>query len=156
MLIAQRGRLGCDPSSGAPVYAAAFLRDRKIILEAALLSDSQGFRLILMHELFHFVWMHLGNSARAEFADVLLKEWKHGARGELGESSAVRKELLREGAVTGNAKPWRDYVCESFCDTAGWLYADAGDNDLFTLRKRWREGRKAWFEAAAKRGVWNC
>jgi hypothetical protein len=112
--------------------------------------------LILIHELFHFVWMRLGNGARAEFTDVLLKEWKHGARGELGESSAVRKQLVREGAVTRKARPWRDYVCESFCDTAAWLYAAASDNGVFTLRKRWREGRKAWFEAAANRGVWNC
>ena len=52
-------------------------------------------RLILIHEVFHFVWVRLDNGSRREFARVLRKEIKAGARGELGESAAVRKATLR-------------------------------------------------------------
>ena len=156
--MAHRGRLVSAGSSGSAVYAAAFLRERKIILESGLLSDPHTFPLILVHELFHFVWLRLGNSVRREFSCLLLDERSKGARGELGESSGVQKAL-----VNG---VWRDYVCESFCDTAAWfyigepyagsLYAGREGNALFTLRKRWRERRKNWFRATAAHRPWKC
>lgn len=157
VLAAHRGRLLLQESvRGQAVYAAAFLRERKIILEAGLLSNAQCFQLILIHELFHFVWLRVANTARAEFNDLLLKEWSKRARGELGESSALKKERLREAVVTNGSRHWRDYVCESFCDTAAWLYGGTGDSALFTLGKGWMERRQAWFQSAAKSGGWKC
>lgn len=135
------------------MYAAAFLRERNIILEAALLSNASAFRLILVHELFHFVWPRLANGVRKSFSGMLLDERNRGARGELGESSGVRKELFR---LNGNPRLWREYVCESFCDTAAWLYAGVIADRSFTLRPRWQERRKLWFEAAATSGPWKC
>jgi len=156
-LIAHRGRLvSVSAASGSPVYAAAFVRERKIILEAALLSKPRAFRLIVVHELFHFVWPRLSNKLRKEFGGILSGEWQNGARGELGESSDVKKKLFLQTAASETSPAWRDYVCESFCDTAAWLYSGVDDAGIFTLRKRWRERRKAWFEAASNNGPWKC
>ena len=153
-LVAHRGRLvSANARAGSEVYAAAFLRKRQIVLEAGLLSNEPAFRMILIHELFHFVWPRLGNSARQEFKNILFEEQKKGARGELGESSSVKKELIRAG---GSGALWRDYVCESFCDTAAWLYSGTNEDALFTLKRRWRERRQRWFEAAARNGGWKC
>ena len=153
-LFAHRGRLVSGNSTGGvAVYAAAFLRQRKILLEQALLADPTGFRLILIHELFHFVWLRLGNPARQEFGRILSDEQRMCARGELGESSTVRKQML-EAAPTVTL--WREYVCESFCDTAAWLYGEAEVKGLFTLRKRWRDLREAWFAAGSAKGAWRC
>ena len=113
----------------------------------------RAFRLILLHELFHFVWLRLGNSARRDFGSILRDERQRGARGELGESSEVKKQLL---SCHASDSAWRDYVCESFCDTAAWLYAGVAESDIFQLGKRWRNGRQAWFEAAERRGEWKC
>jgi len=90
-----------------------------------------------VHEIFHFVWVRLANATRASFAALLTEELRGRARGELGESAAVRKELDRDS---------RDYVCESFCDTAAWLYSSRGQSPKVTLAKRWRTRRRLWFE----------
>lgn len=145
--------VSADGSSGTAVYAAAFVRQRRIILEAALLAAPKTFRLILVHELFHFVWPRLGNQLRQSFGVMISEEWQKGARGELGESSAVRKELFRSSA---SVRVWRDYVCESFCDTAAWLYAGERSSNLFTLRPRWRERRRTWFEGRGDSEAWKC
>ena len=157
-LVAHRGLLVGGPSvRGSAVYAAAFLPERKIVLEAALLAAPAAFRSILIHELFHFVWRRLSNAARCDFNGLLLQEREKRARGELGESSGVGKALLERAGSSGCARIWRDYVCESFCDTAAWVYRRAEDSGgVCTLAKRWRNRRRAWFEAAAGRGPWKC
>ena len=105
-------------------------------------------RLILVHEIFHFVWARLGNAARREFEALLLQELKAHARGELGESAAAHKAKLPiEHRLTSISKPWRDYVCESFCDTAAWLYGRTRENSEFTLAKRWGAIRRRWFDS---------
>jgi len=96
-------------------------------------------RLIAVHEIFHFVWARLGNTARREFAALLEAERAGRARGELGESSCHAKSLLNEAS-------WLDYVCEGFCDTAAWLYAGVKRHREFKLGRRWRDRRKQWFE----------
>ena len=68
------------------------------------------------------------------------------ARGELGWSAEWRKHTL---AVTGGeaaGRRWREYLCESFCDTAAWEYAGVSGHEEFTLAKRWRDARHGWFE----------
>jgi hypothetical protein len=146
-LTVYRGRLKSGAAQrGTPVHAAAYIRARRLVLETALMRQPGKLRWILAHELFHFVWTRLGNVAREEYRSMLLSERKAGARGELGESAAFRKQRLpegRNGVVATEA--WRDYVCESFCDTAAWLYAGRCDSAAGTLAKRWRSERRRWF-----------
>jgi len=132
------------------VHAATFIRQREIILETRLLSSPNMLRLILVHEIFHFVWCRLPNSARRDFAQLLTHERKHHARGELGESSAVKKSSLPPGSAETCCQ-WRDYCCESFCDTAAWLYAGLKDHQAFTLSNRWKQRRRSWFETVFSR-----
>jgi hypothetical protein len=89
-------------------------------------------RLITVHEIFHFAWARLGNSARRAWAALVEAEVAAHARGELGESSSLKNSP--------------DYVCESFCDTAAWLYSGVRRSPHFTLVERWRSRRRAWFE----------
>jgi len=129
---------------GQEVHAATFIRQRRIVLDRALLASRAELGRILVHELFHFAWVRLNNGQRHGYEAALKGELKAGARGELGWSAEMRKRTL--GARTGRA--WRDYVCESFCDTAAWLYAGVSRHQEFTLARRFRERRAAWFAAA--------
>jgi hypothetical protein len=143
-LTAFRGQLlSGDSRKGTAVYAAAFLRERRIVLEYALLRHPGKLRMIVVHELFHFVWLRLGNPMRHEFAALLTHELQHGARGELGESSSLKKERLGPGD-----RGWLEYVCESFCDTAAWCYSGIPRSSQFTLAERWRTRRRHWFRSA--------
>jgi hypothetical protein len=160
-LTAYRGKLlsRCEPTQGlekglsgegawrgAPVYAASFVRDRRIVLESLVLTDEALLRLILVHEIFHFCWPRLGNPARAEYKNLLEREFARGARGELGESSQIRKEL-----ALADQKHWREYTCESFCDTAAYLYAGLAGHAWFRLAARWRNARAVWFRQLFER-----
>lgn len=140
-LTAHRGKLQSRSHRGTPVHAASFIRKRRIVLETELLRDARSLRLIVVHEIFHFVWPRLGNGLRRKFAELLAEERRRHARGELGESSAAKKKL----------GSWRDYVCESFCDTAAWMYAGVESHPEFTLCDQWRNPRRAWFECTFER-----
>jgi hypothetical protein len=122
-------------------------------LETELLSRPHLLRLIVLHELFHFVWARLGNRRRQEFAEVLDRELQGRARGELGESSEVQKERFLRSGSSRNSPAWRDYVCESFCDTAAWLYSGRRRNSECRLAVRWRDRRECWFCAAFATGI---
>jgi hypothetical protein len=138
-LRAYRGKLlSAAADCGTPVHAASFIRRREIILESELLTKP-ALPHIVVHEIFHFVWARLSNATRASFSALLAEELRGHARGELGESAAVRKQIDKHS---------RDYVCESFCDTAAWLYAARGTRRTATLAERWRTRRRLWFEAA--------
>lgn len=126
------------------VHAATFIRQRRIVLDRALLARRTELSRILIHELFHFVWVRLSNAQRNGYGAALEDELAARARGELGWSSEMRKQAL--GARAGCA--WREYICESFCDTAAWLYSGARRHEEFTLAQRFRKRRAAWFEAA--------
>ena len=134
------------------MHAAAFIRRREIILETDLLARPHLLRLILVHEIFHFVWARLGNRMRAAFSELLAKEQQAGARGELGGSAVIKKELLVPADYPRNSPAWRDYVCESVCDTAAWLSSGVRRHRAFTMGKRWRRSREAWFHLAFERG----
>jgi len=148
-----RGKLlwGCA-KPGIAVHAASFLRRREIILATELLARPKLFRFILVHELFHFVWPRLSNHLRADFSELLRRERAARSRGELGESSCFKKERLGDADLLNNSIAWRDYVCETFCDTAAWLYSGLQRHSAFTLAKRWRERRGKWFKAAFHSG----
>jgi hypothetical protein len=98
---------------------------------------------ILLHEIFHFVWVRLGNPRRREWEALLAREWKARARGEAGWSAEWRKRALRSDDVAQRTLAWREYCCESFCDTGAWV--GGGHEREVTLAARRRETRRSWF-----------
>jgi len=124
-----------------PVHGGAFLRERRIALDCT----RAEFPRILVHEVAHFIWLRLGNSARLAYEDLLRAEIAARSRGELGWSAQWRKDELRRDDIAGRSRRWREYCCESFCDTAAWLYSGVPRHLEFTLAGRWGLRRKAWF-----------
>ncbi len=123
------------------VHAGAFLRSRQIVF-----ASSQGeFPRIFTHEVFHFVWMRLGNAARISYEKLVRAEWLAGRSGELGWSSEWRKLALRRSDVHRRSRRWREYCCESFCDTAAWLYSGVARHGEYRLHARARRHRRGWF-----------
>jgi hypothetical protein len=141
VLFAHRGKLLFREGRGTAVHAASFIRRRLIVLEAELLDSSAELRRILLHELAHFAWVRLGNPARNAWSDLLREEWDLAVKGEMGWSSESRKLDLRKG----HERRWREYVCESFCDTAAWIWAGEPAGGEVTLGARARKGRKQTF-----------
>jgi len=108
-----------------------------------VLQSRGDFERVLVHEIFHFVWVRLGNARRRSWEVVLAADW--GTSGELGFSAEWRKKKLASTDVRSRTPAWRRYACESFCDTAAWLYADLPAHEEFTLARASRGRRKAWF-----------
>jgi len=143
------------PVSGAPVavratrglrdrrgdvHAGAFLRTRCLIFDCT----PAEFPRIFVHELFHFVWLRVGNARRRSFEDLLRNESR---RGELGWSAEWRRRELRASDIRARNRRWREYCCESFCDTAAWIYSGVRKHEEFTLAARFRRIRRKWFHA---------
>ncbi len=126
-----------------PVHAGSFLRERRIAFDCT----PEEFPRILVHELFHFAWLRLGNHRRRAWEELLQGERHRGVRGELGWSAEWRKASLREEDVAGRTRAWRLYCCESFCDTAAWLYSGRAEHPEFTLAGNPRLARRRWFIA---------
>ena len=127
-----------------PVHGGAYLRERRIALDC-----TRGeFPRIFVHEVAHFIWLRLGNTTRTSYEEVLRVELAGRARGELGWSAEWRKAALKAENVECRSQRWREYCCESFCDTAAWLYSGKSQHAEFTLAERWRLRRKTWFEVA--------
>jgi hypothetical protein len=123
------------------VHAGSFLRERRMALDCT----RAEFPRIFVHELFHFVWWRAGNAVRLSWEALLQREHGAGARGELGWSAAWRKQALAAGDMTSRSRRWREYCCESFCDTAAWLYSGIRGHAEFRLAGRHRARRRAWF-----------
>jgi len=134
--------------AGAPAHAATYLRERRMVIDEALAADREEFARIFVHELFHFVWLRLGNGKRRSFENVLVRELRREARGELGWSAEWRKRKLAPADWINRTRRWREYCCESFCDTAAWLYAGVRQHEEFTLEGEMRETRREWFRRA--------
>jgi len=134
--------------AGDPAHAATFLRQRRMVLEEALMADADDFARIFVHELFHFVWLRLGNAKRKSYECVMAGELRRGVRGELGWSAEWRKNKLEARDRKARNRRWREYCCESFCDTAAWRYAGVKKHREFTLESRAREERGEWFARA--------
>jgi hypothetical protein len=124
-----------------PVHAGTFLRERCIRFDCT----RAEFPRILVHELFHFVWLRAGNPLRWEFEDLLVAEHRAGASGELGWSAEWRKAALIPRDTRRRSRRWRDYCCESFCDTAAWMYSGIRRHEEFTLGTLFRQRRRVWF-----------
>jgi hypothetical protein len=99
---------------------------------------------VLLHEYFHFAWVRLGNPRRRDWETYLAGEWNSGARGEAGWSAEWRKQKLSDEDVIERSRHWREYCCESFCDTAAWIAGGVGTE--VTLAPTRRRARRAWFE----------
>jgi hypothetical protein len=99
----------------------------------------------------HFIWLRLGNAARFRYEDLVRAEIAAGACGELGWSAEWRKEALCLADGANRTRRWREYCCESFCDTAAWIYSGVERHEEFTLGARWRRGRRAWFAEVLER-----
>ena len=150
------GRLYSKRSCGQPVYAGSYIRKREIVLDRELQRGSNELARILTHELFHFAWVRLGNQTRRSYESLVRQEFKGHARGELGWSAESRKSLLTRSPHSNSRNPlqWREYLCESFCDTAAWLYSGVRRHREFTLGARYRKLRAAWFlETFRNRGI---
>ena len=133
-----------DLSHLGPIHAGAFLRERRLLFETTLARAPAEFDRILVHELFHFAWLRLGNPRRLAYERVLARELMASARGELGWSSEWRKNALTLADRSQRTRRWREYVCESFCDSAAWLFSSVSHPE-FTLAARFRGVRRAWF-----------
>jgi len=127
------------------VHAGAFLRQRRIAFDAATAGRRRELARIFVHELFHFVWVRLGNPRRRAWEDLLCAELEGHARGELGWSAEWRKRALAAPDRDRRTRRWREYVCESFCDTAAWMFSGVRSHVEFTLARRFRERRRRWF-----------
>jgi hypothetical protein len=144
-LTAYRGKILSGSSRGSAVFAGSFLRRRKIVLEEQMLRTPRILARIFVHEVFHFVWSRLGNRLRVSYEELVSREMDCRARGELGWSAESLKLQLGPEDRTNRSRRWKDYVCESFCDTAGWIFGTATRYPDMTLARRFRERRKQWF-----------
>jgi len=142
---AQRGKLLSGGDKGVEVHAGAFLHNHEIVLDSALLEQPRELGRILVHEVFHFVWWKLGNQIRRSFEELLRDEIRRGVHGELGWSAEMRKQALSLGDVRHRTKRWREYVCESFCDSAAWLAVGSRLHAEITLDCADRQRRRHWF-----------
>ena len=132
-------------AAGKPAHAATSIPERIIILDPDLKKTPREHNRILLHECFHFVWVRLGNPVRRSWEEHLRKELDSGARGEAGWSAEWRKKELSPADVTERTRRWRDYCCESFCDTGAWI--NGGGEAENTLGAARRQARAAWFQA---------
>lgn len=142
-----RYRANLRDTAGNPAHAATFIRKREIILDPDLKKESGQQERILLHEYFHFVWARLGNPSRVAWESVLKTEWCARVRGEAGWSAEWRKKALSGSDVAMRSRHWREYCCESFCDTAAFLFAIGRDDSEVTLAPKHRRARAAWFAA---------
>ncbi len=125
--------------------AGASIPRRLILLDAAVLARRGEFERILIHELFHFVWVRLSNQQRVAWEQVLEDEFSKRIKGELGWSAEWRKDMLTRADPRLRTPKWRRYACESFCDSAAWMFAGLYAHDEFTLGATSRHRRQRWF-----------
>ncbi len=91
------------------------------------------------------MWLRLGNAARRRYEDLLRAEWTARTPGELGWSADWRKRRISARDVRARSRAWREYCCESFCDTAAWLWSGLRRHPEFTLGEKHRRIRARWF-----------
>lgn len=115
------------------------------MLDSALRRQPAERARIFVHEVFHFVWVRLGNPSRRAWEALLEAEIAAGVSGELGWSAEWRKDALRPQDRRDRTRRWREYACESFCDTAAWLWAGLSRHEEFTLPRRERAARRRWW-----------
>jgi len=138
-----RYRANLTDTAGNPAHAATFIRRRLIVLDCELQRDGPEHQRVLVHELVHFVWVRMSNEQRCGWESLLRSEWNANARGEAGWSAEWRKRKLTASDVKLRTRAWREYCCESFCDTGAWL--ETGTRTEVTLASGRLARRHAWF-----------
>jgi hypothetical protein len=146
------GKLRSRAGGGTQVHGASYPKRREIVLDAALIENRRELARILIHEVFHFAWPRLGNPVRRSYEQLLEAEFRRNARGELGWPSELVKLRLGDEDVEERSRRWREYACESFCDTAAWLYSGLRTHPEWTLGTQYRMRRAAWFHALTELG----
>ena len=111
------------------------------MLDLALLRDKAERDRILAHEIFHFVWWKLGRVRRAGYEDWIAGEMRDGVPGEMGWSADWRKSELQACDLVIRSRRWREYLCESFCDSTAALIVPAEHPPEITLSARARRRR---------------
>lgn len=144
-LTAWKGQLLSKSHKGDAVYAGCFLRQRRMVLDDGMLRTPRVLERIFVHEVFHFVWSRLGQPLRDSWHQVIDAEIVRGANGELGWSAESMKLNVSEDDRKTRSRRWKDYVCESFCDTAGWYFGSAKRYAEMTLGPDQRALRRLWF-----------
>lgn len=149
-----RGKIPQAPSARPEdhLHAASFIPQRYVVLNRRLFRRRVELGRILYHELCHFLWPRLGNPLRQSYEAMMRAEFHEGVRGELGYSSEWRKKKLRAagGRVSRQKRLWREYVCESFCDTASYVLLASErrtGHSEYTLSRAARERRGRWMQA---------
>jgi hypothetical protein len=136
-------------TAGNPAHAATFIRKRLIVLDEELRHNASEHARILAHEMCHFAWVRLGNPARLEWEAALRREFTRRVPGEAGWSAEWRKLRLRRQDVQERTRAWREYCCESFCDTAAaWL---TGSRTEITLPRHMLRARFAYLATLPRR-----
>jgi hypothetical protein len=141
-----RYRANLRDTAGNPAHAATFIRRREIILDPELKKKPRTHRRILLHEYFHFAWVRLGNPHREEWGALLKSEWQTRARGEAGWSAEWRKKKLSPSDIASRTRSWREYCCESFCDTGALVFTPNPDRSEVTLSPVRLRVRVIWFK----------
>jgi hypothetical protein len=136
-------RADLSDTAGNPAYAATSIPTREIALDPELRRNRREHERILCHEYFHFAWVRLGNQRRWAWEKHLAAERKAGVRGEAGWSAEWRKKKLAPRDVRQRTRRWREYCCESFCDTGAWIKSGIATEN--TLAASARRARAAWF-----------
>ncbi len=72
------------------------------------MADPEDFARIFVHELFHFVWLRLGNTRRLSYERLLAGELRRRFGGELGWSAEWRKGKLvrRDRRLRAARRKW--------------------------------------------------
>lgn len=164
----RRLRLAGDRST----QAVSYVPQHVVVLHRRLFRQRWLGQRLFYHELCHFLWPRLGRGARRGYVAHLRREVARGVRGELGDSAQHRKQRLLRPARRGGARrgrprrgsaprasgqAWRDYACESFCDTGAYRLAQSAGlgrplrSVEFTLAPRYRPARLAAWQRAVKR-----
>ena len=114
-LRAHRGKLLSGKSSpGKEVHAASLIRQRRIVLDAELKKKPAELKRILIHELFHFAWLRLGNPGRRSFEELLRKEVRERVRGELGWSAEQLKLAASPARLRRSVTPLAGVLLRKF------------------------------------------
>ena len=131
-----RYRANLLDTAGNQAHAATSIPGREIVLDPELRRNAHERQRILLHEYFHFTWVRLGNPRRRAWEEFLAREWKSRTRGEAGWSAEWRKKELTALDLSQRTRRWRDYCCESFCDTGAWIKSGiATENTLSRTRR---------------------
>jgi hypothetical protein len=143
-LTAWRGQLLSKSHKGDAVYAGCFIRKRRIVLDASMLRTPRVLERIFVHEVFHFVWSKLDRATRQSWDALIRAEVRRGVSGELAWSAESMKNRVTPADMRQRTIRWKDYLCESFCDTAAWHFATVRRYSENTLDPETKQARREW------------